>query len=84
MGSFVAQIQWVLLPLVTESTMDQIETLRANLEAAKQREAEAKRVLDATAEDDPNRFLVARAACAAWIGVGHHEHKLWLATNHPQ
>jgi len=64
--------------------MSTIETLQANLEAAKQREAEAKRVLDATAEDDPNRHLVARAACAAWIGVGHHEHKLWLYTNHPE
>jgi hypothetical protein len=64
--------------------MSTIETLRANLAAAEQREAEANRILAATAEDDPNRHLVARAACAAWIGVGHHQHKLWLYTNHPE
>jgi hypothetical protein len=33
-----------------------------------------------TAEDDPERYLVARRVAAAWVGVGHHEHKLWLAT----
>lgn len=60
--------------------MSEIETLQANLEAAKQREAEAKRALDAMPEDHPERYLAARKACAAWIGVGHHEHKLWLAT----
>lgn len=59
--------------------MSEIETLQANLEAAKQREAEAKRALDAMPEDHPERYLAARKACAAWIGVGHHEHKLWLA-----
>lgn len=59
--------------------MTDIATLEANLAAAKEREAEANRALLAMPEDHPERYLAARKACAAWIGVGHHEHKLWLA-----
>ena len=60
--------------------MSEIETLEANLVAAKAKEAEANRALLAMPEDHPERYLAARKACAAWIGVGLHEHKLWLAT----
>ena len=60
--------------------MSKIETLQANLEAAKAKEAETKRILLAMPEDHPERYLAAQKACAAWIGVGHHEHQLWLAT----
>jgi len=64
--------------------MSTIETLRANLVAAQQREAEAKRVLAALTKDDAGYHEAVLASIGAFVGVGHHEHKLWLYTNHPE